>query len=62
VILKKSFLQELVGRKKLHTARMKWKKIIALLQARKNMLQSHFIIPGGGGSFTKTQQNCNHSG
>ena len=48
MILKKNLLQALVGRKKLHAAQMKEKKILALLQARKKMLQSYFIIPGGG--------------
>ena len=45
MILKKKFLQALVGRKKLHTAQMQKKKILALLQARKKMLQRYFIIP-----------------
>jgi len=35
MISKKNFLQALVGRKKLHAAQMKLKKILALLQARK---------------------------
>ena len=44
----KKFLQALVGRKKMHAAQKKSKKILALLQARKKkMLQSYFIIPGG---------------
>ena len=48
----KSFLQTLTGRKNL-----------ALRQTRKEMLQSYFIIPGGGGGeFPKSHQNYNHSG
>ena len=39
----KNFLQALVGRKKLHAAQMTYKKILALLQARKTMSQSYFI-------------------
>ena len=54
MILKKKFLQALVGRKKLHAAQIKEKKILALLQARKKMLQSYFIIPGALQNPSKT--------
>jgi len=46
VILKKNFLQVLVGRTKIACSTNEIeKKIIALLQARKKMLQRYFIIP-----------------
>ena len=42
MISKKNFLQALVGRKKLHAAQMKQKKILALLQARKKNVAKLF--------------------
>ena len=38
----KKFLQALVGRKKLHAAQMKYKNILALLQARKKNVAKLF--------------------
>jgi len=46
--LKKKFLQALVGRKKIACSTNEIEKhFFALLEARKKMLQSYFIIPGG---------------
>ena len=47
VILKKNFLQALVGRKKLHAAQRKEKKNSCTATSKEKMLQSYFIIPGG---------------
>ena len=59
MILKKKFLQALVGRKKIAcSTNVIEKSSGAAVRKKKKMLQSHFIIPRG---FTKSQQNCNHS-